>query len=289
MNKFLLVLLACTSFLYGERMSITFREPINSDDLQRIREAIERSKHGDRNRVGVVLKRSSLVIQGAREPLHSIALFLPLELERSGVDKLAFIMHLDNTIITREEAEKLVWEIKDISGQNWRIFRGTKMYTASDAPPFNPDDVYDSRGSFRQEIVDHFYALPISKDERDKTYELIDKMGTEPWYKLLFFYKSRMEKIGNDIDKVHPLRFTGVIFSDPHLKECMKEVKGFKMKWDRFYEGFASKMANNHSRRNVLPHLPGYCVETGADYNALRSLVESENWKGFLEYMIEHE
>jgi|GEM_PF-2737589 len=284
---FLVLLISISTFIHGHKISVHFREPLSGRDQQILRQVIAVCKEGEHSKIGIVIKRNAVVIQGAKAPLHTIALRLPKTLQSAHeiTSKLANVMRLDADIISDLEAEKIVWDIKDTTNQNWKVFRGSHLYEASDAPSFNPHDVYDAHGNFKADIVAYFYDLPISQEERNKTYELIDMMGTEAWYNLLW-HQSHLEKIGKEIDHVHPLRFTGVIFADPHLKECMREVRSFGLKWSRFIEGFSRKMTMNFAKRNVLCHLPGYCVETGGDYNTLLRLAQEQKWEAFLDHLI---
>lgn len=131
-----------------------------------------------------------------------------------------------------------------------------------------------------------YYALPMNGIDKDRTYQLIDQMGNKAWYELLW-NKRKMEKLGDQVDHVHPLRFSGFIFSQPHLKESMKKVRSFSLKWYRFVDGFGGKMKRNAQSNNLLVHVPGFCHETGADEATVRKLIKEQNWEALLSHCID--
>lgn len=131
----------------------------------------------------------------------------------------------------------------------------------------------------------HFHHLNVTQQERDKIFKLISNMGTLPWPKLLL-KKNAMEKLGDDIDHVHPMRFLGVIFSNPHLKYCMGEVEKSGLKWGRFIKGLSKKMKKNHEMGNILPHITGFAEETGVDPDQCYEYLIKKDYEGFVRYLI---
>ena len=71
--------------------------------------------------------------------------------------------------------------------------------------------------------VEPFYSLSLTSKDQERIFKLISNMGTLSWPKLLL-KKREMEKIGDQIDSVHPMRFLGAIFSNPHLAQCMQSI-----------------------------------------------------------------
>ncbi len=287
MKKLAVLFFFVPTLLIADRLSVAFTEPLNQQDRAKIQKVINLSKKNATGRVGIVLKRLSFLVQGDRGTLHTIAKHLPYELlSVPGLaHKLACVVHLDTNIITDKEAEKLVWDLKDETDTVWKMYRGSKLYAAFDVPKFDPHDVFDAHGNFTKEALGHFYSLTLSESDRKKTFELIHSLGTKEWYSLLW-NKSHMEKIGDEVDKIHPVRFAGYIFANPELKSCMRSIREFSLKWNRFKNGFSGKMESNYSRRNVLPYLPGFCIETGADYEEVLRLVHARKWEGLLDYLI---
>ena len=131
-----------------------------------------------------------------------------------------------------------------------------------------------------------FYALPMSNVDCDRTYQLIDQMGNKPWYELLW-HKRKMEKLGDQVDHVHPMRFAGYIFSHGHLKDAMKKVRAFGLKWSRFISGFGGKMNRNADQNNLLIHVAGFCHQTGADPDFVKGCIERRQWEQLISHCID--
>ena len=75
-----------------------------------------------------------------------------------------------------------------------------------------------SVNSYAQE--DPYDSLKISKVDKEKIEKLITSLGEKGVVSLLL-EKSKIEKLGKDVNHVHPLRFLGTIFSNPYLKKCI--------------------------------------------------------------------
>lgn len=131
----------------------------------------------------------------------------------------------------------------------------------------------------------HFRNLTVTQQERDKIFTLIHNMGTLGWTKLLF-KKSAMEKIGDEIDHVHPMRFLAVIFANPHLKYCMGEVEKSSLKWGRFIKGCSKKMKKNHKDGNLIPHITGFAEEVGVNPDDCYQYLIREDYEGFVKFLI---
>ena len=131
----------------------------------------------------------------------------------------------------------------------------------------------------------HFHQLPITDKERGKIFTLISNMGTLSWPKLIL-KKKKLDKIGKDIDHVHPLRFLSVVFSQPHLKSCMREVAGSSLKWNRFIKGLSEKLKKNAKANNLMKHVTGFAETVGADPYECYNYLIKQDWEGFVRYLI---
>lgn len=130
-----------------------------------------------------------------------------------------------------------------------------------------------------------YYELAVSGDERGKIHRLIDKLGNESLYHLLL-KKREMERLGDEIDHVHPMRFLGVIFSNGHLKKSMKGVYDSSFKWNRFISGLSKKLKRNKRNGNVFQYSEGLAADTGKDAGEIRKKLNQEDWSGLVKYLM---
>ena len=132
----------------------------------------------------------------------------------------------------------------------------------------------------------HFYELSLSESASAKIYKLIHNMGTLSWPKLLW-KKRDMEKLGDQIDHVHPLRFLGVIMSNDHLKDCMREVRDSPLKMNRFMNGLSEKLDKNFKHHNLLMHIPGFAETVKKDPYRIEDLILKKKWRALVDYLLE--
>ncbi|MEM8727716.1 MAG: hypothetical protein AAGE99_03290 [Chlamydiota bacterium] len=137
---------------------------------------------------------------------------------------------------------------------------------------------------------DHFYSLPMSRTDQDHIYELIESMGGSGYWSLLK-QKKRMEKLGDKVDDVHPLRFIAYIYGHPHLKGNMDKIMGDRFKRRGFLnghgkkEGFAQRMMKEMRRNNLIRYLPGFARSVRVDENEISPFFHRHDWEGLLRYL----
>jgi hypothetical protein len=134
-----------------------------------------------------------------------------------------------------------------------------------------------------------YAQLPLSDEDREKIIDLITTIGTKGKIDLLLNHKSRLEKLGDEIDaKVHPLKFLAVIFSNPQLKSTMASIRGDYFKWSNFLSGFSKKLNFEYKKGKIQKFLNDFSLEVNASSDELRQLFEKKDWEGFLDYLINH-
>ncbi|MBP9841158.1 MAG: hypothetical protein KBC64_01885 [Simkaniaceae bacterium] len=152
--------------------------------------------------------------------------------------------------------------------------------------PLKGDELPILVASYDLNDTHHFYQLSLSKSAADKIYKLIHNMGTLSWPKLLW-KKKEMEKLGEQVDHVHPLRFLGVIMSNDHLKECMRNVADSPLKMNRFMNGLSDKLDKNFKNHNLLPHVAGFAETVNKDPYRIEDLIIKKKWRALVDYLME--
>lgn len=141
------------------------------------------------------------------------------------------------------------------------------------------------------DIVDLYVALPITQDEADTIYKIVDTVANTNVLKLAI-KQGDLEKKGKKVQGVHPLKFLGTIFANPFLKSCMREIEDSYFKWDGFVygpsgnDGLANRLSLESDKNNMLPYLPGFCQAVKANPDAVRSYIQKRDWEGLVRYLI---
>ncbi len=130
-----------------------------------------------------------------------------------------------------------------------------------------------------------FYQLPLNDKERRHIWTIITTMSEKNIFQLAF-EKGSMEKRGNKINHVHPMRFLGYIFSEPELKSCVKNIKKSSFKWDAFVDGFARRMKEEYSNNNVMQYIPGFSQQVGANPDKVKHYIQNKDWEGLIKSLM---
>jgi hypothetical protein len=134
-----------------------------------------------------------------------------------------------------------------------------------------------------------YAQLPCADAERAKIIDLITTIGTKGKIDILLNHKGRLEKLGSEInEKVHPLKFLAVIFSNPQLKNYMGSIRHDYFKWSNFIHGLAKRINLEAKKGKVLKFVDDFSLEIHGSSDDIRCLCEKKDWEGLVEYLINH-
>lgn len=138
-------------------------------------------------------------------------------------------------------------------------------------------------------IGDAYSLLVATESELEIIGKIVDTLATNNPISL-GLKKSDLEKKGKKINHVHPLRFLGTILSDPHLKGCLRKIKGTYFQWNAlFVEGLAPRLEQEAARHNVLPYISSFCQVVKANPEQVRVYVLKRDWDGMIKYLLKVE
>ncbi|MBS3905100.1 MAG: hypothetical protein KGZ39_07225 [Simkania sp.] len=130
-----------------------------------------------------------------------------------------------------------------------------------------------------------FYQLPLNDNERQIIHKIIDTMAKDNVLKLGLKRKS-MERKGKRIRQVHPLRFLGHIFSDGHLRQCMREISRSHFKWNGFMDGLKDRMKEEAARGNLRQYIPGFAELLHIDEHQVYQYIDHRDWEGLVKHLL---
>jgi hypothetical protein len=130
-------------------------------------------------------------------------------------------------------------------------------------------------------------TLPGS-DPKDqaKIIELFSIMGSHGKVDLLMNYKKHLEKLGKEIEHVHPIKLLGVIFSNPNMKQYMDNIFSDYFKWKYFIDGFTTSMKHEISKNNLYQYVNDFVQDVKADPKMIDIFFKKKDWKGLINYLI---
>lgn len=135
-----------------------------------------------------------------------------------------------------------------------------------------------------------YYHLQMSEDQQNATAKLIKKMADAGYWELLKIRKE-MDKIGDKVQPVHPLRFIGFIYGNPGLKKRMPKILDDIFKRRGFLnghgkkEGFAQRMTKEDHNHNLMQYLPGFAQSLGIPQQSIESYFYRHDWEGLLRHL----
>ncbi len=130
-----------------------------------------------------------------------------------------------------------------------------------------------------------FEQLPLHEHEKAIIYEIIDTMANKNVIQL-GLKRKKMEKKGDEVRHVHPLRFLGHIFADPYLRHCMREIKRSSFKWNGFIDGMRDRIEGEARRGGLLPYAQEFAIRVNRDESRIRHYLENRDWEGLVRFLL---
>lgn len=134
---------------------------------------------------------------------------------------------------------------------------------------------------------DAYENLSITLSEKLKISDILTTMAENNVLKLLF-EKKRLEKLGHDINHVHPVRFLGTVFSDKTLINCMHEIRRSSFKWEGFLEGFSKRFEEELRVNNIHIYVPGLVKKLGVKEEKVTAYVNRNDFEGLVLYLMKN-
>jgi hypothetical protein len=133
--------------------------------------------------------------------------------------------------------------------------------------------------------LDLYYGLELTEGEKRIIYKLITTMA-EKNPLMLGLEKKSLDKKGKKIHHIHPLRFLGYIFSDPHLRNSMREIKKSYFKWNAFINGLSRKMREESSHNNLAPYIDGFSEHLHIDKSRVTHYIQEREWEALVRFLL---
>ena len=187
--------------------------------------------------------------------------------------KEVFVLSLASEIGEQELAKEIRWEMTEFAKESLMPRRSSpQVFLVSHGPEL-------------------FYQLHLSADDQSNISKMVKNLGELGWLGLLK-KKSTMEKLGDKILPVHPLRFLGYVVSNPSLKRQLPKIVDDFVKRKSFFNGhgkragFSQRMSSLMNQNQMMQYLPGFAQQVGASEHAILPYFQSHDWEGLVRYLM---
>lgn len=102
----------------------------------------------------------------------------------------------------------------------------------------------------------------------------------------LLFKQSELKRIGAEINHVHPLKFLETIFSNPTLKDCMREIHHDYFKWNGFMDGLVPSLNNQSDQGKLMQYVKEFAKSTNSVPEEIAPYFQSRDWENLVRYLM---
>lgn len=130
-----------------------------------------------------------------------------------------------------------------------------------------------------------YYKPLSSKDQENITY-LLTTLGYQSLLKITG-KRSSLEKIGDQIEPIHPLQFFKFVFSNDELIVAMRNIKGRTWIWKdfigRILDSLNSEMVNGNLTQGQIQD---FLSAVKIDPSLVNTPIQARDWNGFVDNLI---
>lgn len=131
-----------------------------------------------------------------------------------------------------------------------------------------------------------YATLPISTEDKQKIRAILVTLAENNVVKLLF-EKKRLERLGYEVNHVHPICFLGTVFSDPRLVHCIQKIRSSSFKWDGFIEGFSDRLRQEVKAGNVDSYVPSFAEHLNLSADEIQAYINYRDYEGLVLFLLE--
>ncbi len=248
-----------------------------------------------------------LFIEGDQEKLNILAFSLGMEMEKLIKEEIScdaffnskrrYLSSLEESgaLFEKELAQEIKWEdLEEVKGSLHPI----EMMLKCVSPSLAEKVQLEFQEAPLELVLVHdapnyqlFYQLPLNGDEQQNITKLIKKMADSGYWELLK-KKGELDKLGDKIMPVHPLRFIGFVYSNPCLKKRMPKIMNATLKRRGFLnghgskEGFSQRMTKEAHNHNLMQYLPGFAQSIGVTQSLVEPYFHRHDWEGLLRFLM---
>src|SRR3989339_273390 len=140
-------------------------------------------------------------------------------------------------------------------------------------------------GEPKSEEAKLFFNLPLTDEDKVLIRKIITSMADKNVLQLLMDKKS-MERKGDKVRPVHPMRFIGFVLADPNLRRCMKSISKATFKWSGFLDGYEKRMKEESRIGNLSCYSAGLADLLEVDKSVIQHYINHSNYEGLVKHFL---
>ena len=132
------------------------------------------------------------------------------------------------------------------------------------------------------------YDREVSPPEKKQITFMVTTLADKPMAKL-FFFKGALEKAGNSVDHVHPLRFFQTVYTDQPLIASMGNMRKRGWVFDEFMEGMGKSFDLEKQRGNLTDEqMEEFAKAIEVDPKLIAPAFKQGRWNEFITIVTEN-
>jgi len=133
--------------------------------------------------------------------------------------------------------------------------------------------------------IDPFIALRLNPEDEKNIRGLITDLDNKNYLQLLFS-KKEMDRKGDGIKVVHPMRFIGYILQTPELRQHLKSIMRDSVKGSQFMNNFVNRMGEFAAEEDLQVYAEGFAQIVGVPLEIVKSIISSGEYSNFINKFI---
>lgn len=130
------------------------------------------------------------------------------------------------------------------------------------------------------------YFKPLSSKDRENITYLLTTLGYQSILKISG-KRSSLEKIGDEIEPIHPLQFFKFVFSNDELIVAMRNIKGRAWVWKDFIGRILDSLNTEMVSGNLTQgQIQDFLSTVKIDPNLVNTPIQAHDWNGFVDNLI---
>lgn len=148
--------------------------------------------------------------------------------------------------------------------------------------------ITDDQMVVKQQNSGRNYHAKVTAHEKKDIEFLVTRMAWDN-PKKLWDYEDDMNKAGDRIMHLHPLKFLETICIHEKLCAGLKAIRERNiLVWPNFSKGSVKTLKEEHKLNNVIPHIEEFASTIGVNVKLLMPLAKKERWDDFVKSVADH-
>lgn len=134
------------------------------------------------------------------------------------------------------------------------------------------------------------YDIPVDpKEKKDLAFILNTLARSSLIHIASSKVRASLNKAGDRIDHLHPLRFLMTIFTSEELKADISVVRNRSWVGSRFYEGIETSLQEESGKNNLLPYqIADFARNVGISVDLITPSIQAKRWKEFVNILVDN-